>query len=190
MRLGIRWSGLRTKIIAWSFVPTAIILTIVALVGFFAYQQVTQDLTIQNSREVTRLSAGELAAELSDYSNSLTTLARTASIYEKNPTDQRAALAQASDRLFIFDGGVVILDNYGSVIAAQPARPEILGQDRSSRDYFKQMIRVPGTVFSNVVNDGPGGAPVIVVAVPITNARGELVGILAGMFRVSVASVS
>lgn len=185
-----RWGGLRTKIIAWSFVPTAIILTTVALVGFYAYQQVTQDLTIQSSREVVRLSAGQLAAELSNYSNPLTTLARTAAIYEQNPADQRAALAQASNRLFVFDGGVVMLDNYGSVIAAQPARPEILGQDWSNRDYFKQMIRVPGTVFSNVVNDGPGGAPVVVVAVPITNARGELVGTLAGMFRVGAASVS
>ena len=185
-----RWGGLRTKIIAWSFVPTAIILTTVALVGFYAYQQVTQDLTIQSSREVVRLSAGQLAAELSNYSNPLTALARTAAIYEQNPADQRAALAQASNRLFVFDGGVVMLDNYGSVIAAQPARPEILGQDWSNRDYFKQMIRVPGTVFSNVVDDGPGGAPVVVVAVPITNARGELVGTLAGMFRVGAASVS
>ena len=190
MHLGIRWSGLRTKIITWSFVPTAIILTTVALVGFYAYQQVTQDLTIQSSREVARLSAGQLAAELSDYSTPLTSLARTASIYEQDPVTQRAALAQASNRLKIFDGGVIILDHYGTVIAAQPARPEILGQDWSNRDYYRQLIRVPTTVFSNVVKDGPGGAPVIVIAVPITNARGELVGTLAGMFRVDPTSVS
>lgn len=185
-----RWGGLRNKIIAWSFVPTAIILTIVALVGFFAYQQVAQDLTIQSSREVARLAAAELAGGLSEYSGALTTLARTASIYENNPADQRAALAQASNRLAIFDGGVIILDNYGTVVAAQPARPEILGQDWSGRDYFRQMIRVPTTVYSNQVNDGPGGSPVIVVAVPITNERGELVGSLAGMFRVGPGSVS
>jgi PAS domain S-box-containing protein len=190
MRSRIRWSGLRTKIIAWSFVPTAIILTTVALVGFYAYQQVTQDLTIQSSRQVARLSAGQLAAELDNYSTPLTALARTASIYEPNPAEQRVALAQAGNRLFVFDGGVLILDNYGTVVAAQPARPEILGQDWSTRDYFRQMIRVPGTVLSNVVNDGPGGTPVVVVAVPITNARGELVGTLAGMFRVGVASSS
>lgn len=185
-----RWGGLRLKIIAWSFVPTAIILTLVALVGFYAYQQVTQDLTIQSSREVARLSAGQLAAELSGFSNTLTTLARTSSIYENNPADQRAALAQASNRLVVFDGGVLILDHYGTVVAAQPARPEILGQDWSSRDYFRQLIRVPATVYSNSVNDGPGGAPVIVVAVPISNGRGELVGLLTGMFRVSATSVS
>ncbi len=190
MRWGTRRSGLRTKIIAWSFVPTAIILTSIALLGFYAYQQVTQDLTIQSSREVARLYAGQLAGELSDYSRPLTLLARTSSIYDDHPAEQRAALAQASNRLFIFDGGVLILDNYGTVVAAEPARTEILGQDWSSREYFRQMIRVPGTVYSEVVNDGPGGSLVVVVAVPITNPRGDLVGTLAGMFRVSPTSVS
>lgn len=185
-----RWGGLRTKIIAWSFIPTAIILTIVALVGFYAFQQVTQDLTIQSSREVARLSAGQLATELSEFNNVLTALARTSSIYENNTADQRAALAQASNRLFIFDGGVLILDNHGTVIATQPARPEILGQDWSNRDYFQQMIRVPATIVSNVLNDGPSATPVIVIAVPITNTHGELVGTLAGMFRVDPGSVS
>lgn len=190
MRLGIRWIGLRTKIITWSFVPTAIILTTVALVGFYAYQQVTQELTIQSSREVARLSAGQLARELSDYSNPLMSLARTSSIYEQNPSTQSATLGQASNRLMIFDGGVIILDHYGTVVAAQPARPEILGQDWSNRDYFQQLIHSQTTVFSNVLNDGPGGTPVIVVAVPIMNTGGELVGTLAGMFRVDSTSVS
>jgi len=185
-----KWEGLRTKIIAWSFVPTAIILTIVALVGFYAFQQVTQDLTIQSSREVARLSAGQLATELSDFSNVLTTLARTSSLYENNVADQRAALAQASNRLFLFDGGVFILDHRGTVVAAEPARPEILGQDWSNRDYFQQMIRAPAAVFSNVVNDGANNTPVIVVAVPITDTNSDFVGTLAGMFRVDPESVS
>jgi PAS domain S-box-containing protein len=185
-----KWGGLRTKIIAWSFVPTAIILTIVALVGFYAFQQVTQDLTIQSSREVARLSAGQLASEMSEFSNVLTTLARTASIYGNNAADQRAALAQSRNRLFLFDGGVFILDHRGTVIATEPARPEIMGQDWSNRDYFQQMIRVPAAVFSNVLNDGPNNTPVIVVAVPITNTSDEFVGTLAGMFRVDPESVS
>ena len=90
------WGSLRTKIIAWSFVPTAIILTMVALVGFYAFQQVTQDLTIQSSREVVRLSAGQLSTGLSEFSNQLSALARTASIYENNPYEQRRALDTSS----------------------------------------------------------------------------------------------
>jgi PAS domain S-box-containing protein len=184
------WGSLRTKIIAWSFVPTAIILTTVALVGFYAFQRVTQDLTIQSSREVARLSAGQLATELSQFGNQLTTLARTASIYENNPDEQRAALEQASNRLLIFDGGVLILDIHGTVTTTQPARPDIIGQNWSNRAFFQQMIRTPGMTVSNVVNEGPGGAPVVILAVPITNTQGELVGTLAGLFLVDPASVS
>ncbi len=46
MFFGIRWNSLRTKIIAWSFVPAAIILSAVALVGIYAYNRVTGDLVI------------------------------------------------------------------------------------------------------------------------------------------------
>jgi PAS domain S-box len=185
-----RWGSLRTKIIAWSFIPTAIILTIVALVGFYAFQRVTQDLTIQSSREVARLSAGQLATGLSEFSNQLTTIARTASIYENDPEEQRRALAQAGNRLLIFDGGVLILDIHGTVTAAQPARPDILGQNWSNRAFFQQMIRSPGTTLSNIVNDGPGGVPVVMIAIPITNSRGELIGAMTGMFLVDPGSVS
>jgi PAS domain S-box-containing protein len=185
-----RWGSLRIKIIAWSFFPTAIILTLVALVGFYAFQRVTQDLTIQSSREVARLSAGQLATQLSEFSNQLTTIARTASIYENDPEEQRLALAQAGNRLLIFDGGVLILDIHGAVTATQPARPNILGQNWSNRAFFQQMIRNPGLTVSDVVNDGPGRAPVIIIAVPITNTQGELIGTLAGMFLVDPTSVS
>jgi hypothetical protein len=61
----IRFKGsLRSKIIAWSFIPTAIILVAVALVSLYAYQRVTENLVIERDRELTRLSATLLATEL------------------------------------------------------------------------------------------------------------------------------
>nr|NIO70993.1 hypothetical protein [Anaerolineae bacterium] len=59
MLFGIRWGSLRTKIIAWSFVPTMIILVAVAVVIFYAYQQVTEDLVLERNQELTRLTAGQ-----------------------------------------------------------------------------------------------------------------------------------
>ncbi len=41
------WSHLRVKIIAWSFVPTVIILSAVAWYTFFSYQQVLGDLALK-----------------------------------------------------------------------------------------------------------------------------------------------
>ena len=52
--------SLRTKLIAWFFVPTAIILVAVALVNFNSYQNVTEDLVIERDRDLTQLWAGQL----------------------------------------------------------------------------------------------------------------------------------
>jgi len=58
MLLGIRWGSLRAKIIAWSFVPTAIILVVVALVAFYAYQQVSETLAIERDQALAYLIEG------------------------------------------------------------------------------------------------------------------------------------
>jgi nitrate/nitrite-specific signal transduction histidine kinase len=182
--------GLRAKIISWSFVPTAIILVIVALTTFFAYQQVTETLVIERDQEVVRLSAGELATELSEYSDLLASVARVADISHYDPAVQQAALERASNRLVVFDAGVLILDPFGTVAAAVPARSEIIGQDWSDRPYFGRMVRTPGPIFSDVLPDGPGGAEAIAVAVPIIGSQGELRGIIVGLFRLGNTAVS
>ena len=194
MLFGIRWGSLRTKIIAWSFVPTMIILGVVAVVIFYAYQQVTEDLVIERNQELTRLAAGQFTAEMKEYADLLDTEARTSDIYGNDPVAQRDALKGASNRLAVFDGGVLILDTFGTVVAAEPERPEDLRQNWSDHAYYRQMLRSqisgsPGPVFSDIVADGPRGAEVIVVAVPITGPQGEFVGTIAGMFRVGATTV-
>lgn len=188
-RFNLRW-GLRTKIIAWSFIPTAAILVAVALVTFIAYQRVTEDLVVERDQEVTRLSAGQVSTEVKSYGDLLTSLARTADISSAIPALQRNALERAANRLVIFDGGVVILNQYGVLVASLPDRPELTGQDWSNRDYFNQMVRSPKVIFSNIVNDGPQNAAVVAVAVPIHGGEGEFLGAMIGMFRIGATSVS
>jgi nitrate/nitrite-specific signal transduction histidine kinase len=197
MPSGIRWGGLRTKIIAWSFVPTAIILAAVAWVTFTAYQQVTEDLVIERDRELTRFSAGEFAAGLTEHTALLTEYAgllgilpHVAYAYEGDLAVQSDVLQQASARFQVFDGGVLTLSKQGVVVATEPERPEILGQDWSNRTYFRDMLRSPGPVFSDIVADGPRGAEVIVVAVPIRGHQGQFSGIMAGLFRVGAGATS
>lgn len=182
--------GLRTKIIAWSFFPTLIILATVALVTYAAYQNVTDDLVLAKDQELTRLSASQLSAEMKAYTDLLTDIANTTDLRQTDPDLQRAALERFSNRLVVFDGGVVTLDNFGVLVAALPNRPEDLGQDWSAREYFRQIVHASRPVFSNILLDGPQGTEVIVAAVPIRGDQGELIGILAGMFRTGVREVS
>jgi len=184
------WRTLRVRIIAWSFVPTTLILLAVALVTFYAYQKVAEDLVVGRNQELTRLSAGQLATDMGEYTGLLTTMTRNADIASGDVVSQRIALMNARNRLVVFDAGVVILDGRGRLVAAEPDRPWLLGQDWSNRDYFRQMLRSGGPVFSSIVPDGPEQSEVVVVAVPIVGSQSEFRGTMAGMFRLGATSVS
>ncbi|MDY6877119.1 MAG: cache domain-containing protein [Chloroflexota bacterium] len=160
MFFGIRWGSLRNKIIAWSFVPTAIILVAVALISLYAYQRGVENLVIERDRDLTRLSASLLAAELKVYTDPL--------------SDQF---------LSVFDSGMVVFDARGKILAAEPERIEGWGPDWSKRIPFRQMVRSSETTFSNIVVDGPKGEKIVVVFVPLKSSDGESVGGIAGLFR-------
>ena len=197
MLFGIRWGSLRNKILAWSFVPTAIILTAVAWVTFSAYQRVTEDLVIVRNQELARFSAGEFATGLTEYTGLLTEYAGLlgglppiAYADESDLIVQRDVLMRARSRFEVFDGGVLILSNQGTVVATEPERPEILGQNWSNRSYFRHMLRSPRPVFSDIVADGPQGAEAIVVGVPIKGDHGQFLGLIAGMFRLGATAIN
>ncbi len=186
---------LRLKIIAWSFIPTAIILTAVAGVIFIAYQQVTEKLVVEQNRKITELTAARLSAELTNYTTLLREYAglladstRPTYIGADDLDALQGTLTAARGQLEPFDGGVVVINNFGAVIAAEPERPQIMGQNWSDRDYYRQMLRGPDTVFSNIVTDGPDGAEVIVAAAPITGKQGQFLGLIAGMFRLDTTA--
>ncbi len=180
--------SLRGQILAWSFIPAAIILLAVALVAFYSYQRVTGDLAIEQDRELARLSAGQLATELTEYTGNLTALSRSLAEHWQDQDALRRELSLAGNRLVVFDRGVILLDNYGTVIAAHPERPAILSQNWSDREYFHALVRNGTPVFSNVVTDGPAGDAVVIVAVPVTNDSGQLLGMAAGLFGVSATA--
>ena len=160
--------SLRFKLIAWFFVPTAIILVAVALVNFNSFQNVTEDLVIERDRDLTQLWAGQLATNFDKFPKVLGDVSHLLGISRQSAAEVQASLTAASPELRIFDGGVVVLDTFGIVTAAHPLRPEIVGQDWSDRDHFRQMLRFPGAVFSDVLSGGSPETEVIEVAVPIT----------------------
>lgn len=182
--------SLQAKIIIWSFVPALLILLAVALAMFFAYQRVTQTLALERDKELTRLAAGQLTVQLNPYVQDLDALARLSTINRGDAQAQQAALRSARSRLVVFDGGAVILDSRGRVSATEPERSDIVGDDWSSREYFREIVAFPAPVFSNILADGPDGADVIAVAVPIIGEQGEFRGVLLGMFKLGPTAVS
>ena len=187
--LSLTRRSLRTKLPLWFFVPTALILLAVALVNFYAYQDVTEDLVIERDQDLTRLSAGQLGAELTEYIELLESISRIASV-TTDETTYSNLLQESSVQQAVFDGGLVIVNTIGEVVAAEPDLAPIVGQDWSNRAYFRQLVRSQNPAFSNVSTIDPLGMEVVTVSVPITGNQGELLGAVIGLFRVSDSTVS
>ncbi len=190
MREKSRRNNLRTKIIAWSFIPTALILLLVALTTFYAYQRVTEEFAMQRDVELTRLSASEIYTGFDDYVNRLWTLSRLFAIQQGDLQAQKQALEKQKNRLIYFDAGVYLLNNQGIVVAASPDQPGWIGQDWSHRSYFTQMVRSATPFFSDIQPDGPEGKDVIVISVPILGDNQEFKGVALGMFQLNADVVN
>lgn len=190
MRSRAQWARLRSRAITWALVPTVIVLAAVAVIAYLAYEDASQKEVLSQNEQLAFLSASRLSEELVKFSDELVRVARTVSGYADNPLRQRVVLREASQRLSIFDGGVVLLDHRGTVVTAEPERPEITGQDWSDRIYFRRLLTGERTTYSNIAADGLDGARVIVVAVPITNPEGAILGAVAGMFRLGNPTLS
>ena len=187
----MRWS-LKSKIIAWVFIPTAIIMFTVAWVIFSSYQQVTENLIIERNHALTALAAAELSSQLATYTDIL--IEHTASLTDPGHTLNEAhtdeinqALWEAHGRLELFDGGVLVLNNQGTVVGTDTERLENLGESWSDRAYFRQMLRTPDVIFSDIISDGVNGEPVVAVAAPISGAQGQFLGVLVGFLRLDGA---
>lgn len=190
MKIATPRARLRTRIIAWSFIPTIIILVAVALVTLYAYERVTEDLVVGRNKELARLSAGQIASDLTGYADLLSGLARTSDLYSNIPARQEAALKNAANRLVVFDAGVLTLSPYGQVTAAQPERPSALGQDWSNRAYVRELVRSSKPAFSDIVADGPQAGQIVAIAVPILDGEGVFRGTLIGMFHLGATTFS
>ncbi len=179
-----------TRLIILGIILSVVMLIGVTILTHLTYQTAEVNILIDHDRQVTFLSASRLETELSKFSQVLSTLARKKEILSQDPVVQQQALHDEGYRLADFDGGVVLLDNYGKVVTSEPVQVGIIGQDWSDRDYFGELLRTSNNVYSNSVVDGTEQEPVVVICVPILNDEGHFSGALAGMFRLGQKTVS
>ncbi len=139
---------------------------------------------------MTRLSAGELATNLNTYVNTLAALTRPLGIYADDPVKQLAILRQDSGQLMIFDGGALVLDKYGKVVAVEPYRREIIGRDWSNFGFFRQILHNGEPAFSDILKIPWSNTTAVAIAVPILNPQNEFSGTLVGMFQLGANSAN
>jgi len=137
----IRRRSLRTKIIAWSFVPTAIILIAVALTTLNAYQRVTENLVIDRNKKLTDLLARQLSREMTEDIDLITLVARNLDFYANNPGAQQIILGRVNDivNLRIGESGqAYIIDGSGRLIYHSDSK--LIGRDFSGQIVVQRIL--------------------------------------------------
>jgi serine phosphatase RsbU (regulator of sigma subunit) len=190
MRANTGWKFWNSRLVAWALVLALLPLVATAIGINISYSRTAQALLIERNKQLAYLSAARLQDELLEVAKPLDTLARSPELVSGNVAEQTRALKEAQFRLAAFDGGVALLDSFGTVRATIPERPEISRQDWSDRRFFLELLSSANIAFSDGFSDGPGGSLVAMVGVPIRNVDGSFVGVLVGMFDLSKATVN
>jgi serine phosphatase RsbU (regulator of sigma subunit) len=162
----------------------------VAAFAYFSYRQALSQLVIERDQQLAYLSASRLSDEFAKFTEVLDSVSESPGLAADERLQRRRALQDASARLSVFDGGAVLLDNFGTVVGTEPARPDIIGSDWSDRDFFRDLLARRQFVLSDALPDGPDGSWVVVMAVPVRSESGEFLGALAGMFRLGEWTIS
>jgi two-component system nitrate/nitrite sensor histidine kinase NarX len=177
------WNSLRIKIIAWSFVPTVIILSAVAWFTFYSYQKVIGDLAIKQDWAIVQSKTGAIQqAFLFMLNPFLSPVILNIDINYDLPIDIRAQnILDQAQGLDLFDGGIYYLDHLGKVYKTWPVQPELHGQDWSDTLHFQYIRENPGiSVVTDLQSIATSGKEVVCVAMPMNGSQREFLG--AGLY--------
>lgn len=80
-----------------------------------------------------------------------------------------------------FDNGLFLFSREGRIIAESPYQPDRRGRDISFRNYYKKTMSTGQPVISEpYVSTHTPGAPAVIFTVPLKDAEGRIIAILAG----------
>jgi nitrate/nitrite-specific signal transduction histidine kinase len=173
------WNSLRIKIIAWSFIPTVIILSAVAWFTFYSYQKVIGDLAIKQDSGIVQSKTPPLFQAFFDITNPLIVkIILQVDTLKEAPLEVRAQnILDHAEGIDIFDGGIYFVDRQGKVVKTQPDQPDVVGQDWSDTPQFRYMVDHPGkAAYSNLRTIEPSGKEILCISASMNGAQGEFVG--------------
>jgi len=183
-----RGKSLRAKIVAWSFIPTGIILCLVALVIFFALAETTKTAAIDQSMTFTYLTANDVARIIDNFIEPINLLAHEPQLFSGGTAQQRNALIAVANGAMVSEKiglpGVVKLDSMGRVIAAYPAELATIGDSWADYPYYRAVLRSllaesVQPVLSDVVTYGPDEIQLIVLSIPVFSSTSMRYGMVA-----------
>ncbi len=181
-RFILQWHSLKTRI---TVATLCIFLAGIWSLSFYVSQMLREDierlLTEQQLSTVSVL-ATQVNRELETRTEALKTVAgiSASALLEGSPSLQ-AFLEQTPYLQSFFNGGVFAIDADGVALAAVPMAAERIGVNYMDRDYAIAALREGRASISRPVTGRTLHAPVFVMATPIHDPQGKVIGALAGV---------
>jgi len=182
IRLPDRFRSYRWYIIARIVLPLALVIFALVFVGGVLYQRAVAALVVERHQQLASLMAVSVSQVLESYAGVLEALGGRTSLTDLEQGIPGSFLEDAGEALEVFNGGVVLADREGTVIAASEDIRIRLGPGVADLEVFRSVRENLAPAFGDLQEIGASGDEYFIVAVPLgeapTGFSGALLGIL------------
>ncbi len=185
----LRLTSLKTRV---TLLTLAIFISVAMAFGFHMARLLRADM--QRLITAQQFSTSETLASIIEghIVEHFAAMEQVASVAEPHLARGPAAVQQVLDRLPVFqrmfNGGVFITNARGVAIASWPETTRRVGVDYADRDYIRDVLSEGRRTVGRPVVGKALGVPVLVMAVPLRNTRGQVTGVLCGVINLSAPS--
>lgn len=158
----------------------------------FYIRQILEEDLLRVAGDQQRSVAGYIAVEINhELADRLTVMSRIADGLAPrmhNAATLQQTLEDLPAYLHLFNAGVYVTDANGDTLASLPLSAGRIGINYQDRDYIAAALQDGKATVGSSVMGRALSAPVFGMAVPILNAKGEVVGALAGITELQKAN--
>ncbi|CAJ0810398.1 MULTISPECIES: PAS domain-containing protein [Ralstonia] len=164
-----------------AIMATVISVTAVSLFGWSQREPIRREMMAQIKAQQTTLvreSADDLKQRLDAYLGVLERTAQQMHTVRFETPEQRTHFFESILPTSGLFNGMFLASADGKVTATSPYREGVIGIDITDRDYFKQVMVVDQPTISEPLHNRVGGEPVIILAAPVHDKDGRLIGLI------------
>ncbi len=171
---------IRRRLVLFTILPLLALGLLATLLSAYGLWQVSLPLILQQNTSRAQTIAAEMSDNLDTlYLRPLKIAADSLAPYSLASEQQQSLQNYSAFLLNRFEGGVVLANTAGVVVAATEGQQARLGEDLSAQGFFQTVRSFRRPVLSAVYHDSHLDLDVVAVATPVESA-GDLRGVLVG----------
>jgi diguanylate cyclase (GGDEF)-like protein/PAS domain S-box-containing protein len=179
------WRSLKTRVTLFTL---AIFIVSIWALSFYTTRMLRDDMQRvlgEQQFQTASLAASEINDHLIDQIAALELVAKEIDAHLiGSPAELQARLAQRTILSIMFNSGTWVSGQDGIVIASN--LPVLIGTNYADREYLKTVLKGSKSAISKPITDKVLKDPIFVVAVPIRDASGKVIGAMAGVTDLSI----